>query len=142
MRRALAALPLIMTLAGCPPAEGTNQPPVARLDTPALADAHLPVELDASRSVDPDGTVAAYTFLFGDGTPAVTRSESSFRHVYPGPGRFTLDLTVEDDQGARASLRRVITLVDNFTPPYCATNADCEPEQTCETDGVCWEESP
>ena len=46
-------------------------------------------------------------------------------HVFPGPGRFTLKLTVEDDRGAEDSLTRDITLVDRFTPPYCGEEEPC-----------------
>jgi PKD repeat protein len=139
--RLLVALTMV-TVAACPPAEGPNAPPVARMDTPTVADARLPVLLDATRSQDRDGTITTYTYLFGDGSPAVTRADSSYRHVFPGPGRFTMQLTVEDDAGATDSLTRLITLVDTFTPPYCTVTADCEPGQYCEPDGVCWEETP
>ncbi|MEW5852990.1 MAG: PKD domain-containing protein [Myxococcota bacterium] len=134
----------LLLLALCPACAGStpeNKVPQARLRTPTVADARLPVTLDAARSVDEDGTIVSYSYLFGDGTPEVTRQESSVQHVFPGPGRFTMRLTVKDNADGTASLTREITLVDNFTPPYCERDAGgCDDEQTCEDDGVCWQE--
>lgn len=47
---------------------------------------------------DPDGTITAYTWTFGDGTAAVEGPLPS--HVYAGPGSYAVTLTVTDDQGA------------------------------------------
>lgn len=122
-----------------------NVPPVARLKTPVLADSRLPVVLDATRSSDADGTITTYFYAFGDGSPTVQRNEPTMDHVFPGPGRFTLQLTVRDDNGAEDALTRDITLVDRFTPPYCGDDEPCEEGQTCEGvdgGGVCFEETP
>ena len=53
---------------------------------------------DASASSDPDGTLTAYSWSFGDGTPA--GSGATVEHVYATPGDYTVALTVTDDAGA------------------------------------------
>lgn len=120
-----------------------NQDPTARLASPVLWDARQPVPLSAEASSDPDGTLAAFTFQFGDGTPQVSWTQPRVDHVFVGAGTFTMALTVEDEHGAANTLQRPVTLVDRFTPPYCASDFDCGTNQVCHTDGgVCWEHSP
>jgi hypothetical protein len=118
---------------------------VARLTTPALGDYRQPVLLDAARSTDADGIIVSFTYVFGDGTPAVTRVDNSVRHVFPGPGTFTLQLLVEDDAGQTSGLAREITLVEQLDPPYCSVDGDCGgTEQRCDVaaGGICMVETP
>src|SRR4051812_25358030 len=108
MTRALFASTSLLLCIACTPAT-PNYPPTARLRTPALWDARLPVELDARRSTDADGgTLVAFTYTFGDGLPSVERTEPSVKHVYPGPGRFTMQLSVRDDGDLTSSVTREI----------------------------------
>jgi PKD repeat protein len=48
-------------------------------------------------SVDPDGSIASFSWNFGDGTPPSTQANP--RHIYASPGTFTAVLTVTDNQG-------------------------------------------
>lgn len=117
-----------------------NTPPVARLRIPALADARRPVWVDASSSSDEDGAITSYTYIFGDGSPAVTRPDGRVEHLFVSSGRFEVEVTVTDNAGATSVARRFLTLVDNYTPPYCAGASDCETAQACDVDaGVCVE---
>lgn len=64
--------------------------------TPTSGVAPLTVTFDGSASRDPDGTIAAWTWSFGDGTYGAA---SSTTHVYSTPGTFTVSLTVTDSDG-------------------------------------------
>ncbi len=57
----------------------------------------LLVNVDASSSVDGDGTITSYLWDFGDGASATTETAS---HIYTGAGTFPVNLTVTDDLGA------------------------------------------
>jgi peroxiredoxin len=87
--------------------------------TPASGDAPLAVFFDASASIDPDGTIASYSWAFGDGASGdgVTTT-----HVYSDPGTFEAGLTVTDDRGTDASTVRAIDVSNPTNPP--ATGID------------------
>lgn len=52
---------------------------------------------DASGSYDPDGSIASYTWDFGDGE-VVTTTSPTISHFF-GPGQFQVVLTVTDNEG-------------------------------------------
>jgi len=54
------------------------------------------VKFDATRSGDPDGRIAAWSWNFGDGSRGRGRVAS---HTYASPGRYFARLTVTDDAG-------------------------------------------
>jgi hypothetical protein len=136
----LGRLLVLLLLVGCTPSSSVNVQPTARLQLAALGDARLPVLVDATASKDEDGQITTYRYLFGDGTPEVTRPDSKVEHVFPGAGRFQVSVEVTDDKGATGKVNRFITLVDTFTPPYCAQDTDCQAQQVCSVDaGVCLE---
>ena len=85
----------------------SNQPPVAHLlATPTSGSAPLTVSFNALGSVDPDGTVVAWAWDFGDGQTGTGPLAS---HLYALPGLYTATLTVTDDDGATASASVRIT---------------------------------
>jgi|GEM_PF-2816905 len=55
------------------------------------------VFFDGTLSTDPDGTVVAWEWDFGDGTPV--SHEESPRHSYLSAGLYTVTLTVTDNEG-------------------------------------------
>ena len=57
----------------------------------------LTCAFDAGGSADPDGTVASYAWVFGDGT---TGSGPTPTHVYTENGTYRVKLTVTDNRGA------------------------------------------
>src|SRR6476620_7792760 len=90
------------------PAGNGNQPPVAVVNaTPTSGLAPLSVSFNGSGSSDSDGTIASYSWDFGDSTNAngVTTS-----HTYNAAGSYTARLTVTDDDGAVSSATVVITV--------------------------------
>jgi PKD repeat protein len=90
-----------------------DDPPSAIFSvTTATPTASRPVVFDASSSSDPDGTIARYSWSFGDGATATGAIPS---HVYAAPGRYTVMLTVTDNGGQATNAERVITVAD--APP-------------------------
>ncbi|GMV31234.1 MAG: hypothetical protein AMXMBFR59_33590 [Rhodanobacteraceae bacterium] len=70
-----------------------------------------------SSAIDFDGSVVAYSWDFGDGSPVSTLANPS--HTYAAYGAKTVVLTVTDDDGESASFSRVVRL---FAPPVPLTN--------------------
>ncbi|MFE4467796.1 PKD domain-containing protein [Leifsonia sp. NPDC056824] len=71
-----------------------NQPPVASF---TKTTSQLTVNVDGSASTDSDGTIASYSWNFGDGS-VVTGPTAS--HTYLQGGSYNVSLTVTDNQGA------------------------------------------
>lgn len=92
-----------------------NASPTAAF-TPSVPDPEdsLRLRLDASASVDPDGTIASYAWSFGDGQ---TGSGKIASHVYATGGHYTVALTVTDSDGATAQASTAVTV---NTPPVAA----------------------
>jgi PKD repeat protein len=91
-----------------------NDPPVARMQAPARVEPGKAVLFDAAGSTDADGSIAKYTWDFGDGEKGNGRQ---VKHVYAEPGRYQAVLTVDDGSGAvnnTAIARQVIAV--NFSP--------------------------
>ena len=90
-----------------------NLPPVAS-STSAVTD--LSVAFDGSPSTDPDGTVAAWAWDFGDGSTGTGRTAT---HAYKTAGTYPVTLTVTDDKGATATGKVSVTVtapVPNVAP--------------------------
>ncbi len=88
---------------------GDSAPPTQPQGTPNLrptaafttsvqeGSAPLEVRFDGTSSSDPDGTISAYAWTFGDGS---TGSGAQVTHVYEIAGSYTPTLTVTDERGA------------------------------------------
>jgi len=95
-----------------------NQRPVASLaGAPLSGHAPLTASFDAAGSADGDGTVASYTFDFGDGTTLGPQASPAATHTYAA-GHWQATVTVTDDRGA-VSLPSAAVAVD-VTPPNLA----------------------
>jgi PKD repeat protein len=91
------------------PSGAPNQPPVAVASaTPTSGAAPLTVNLSSAGSSDPDGSIASYSWNFGDGTAA--SSSTSPSHVYQNAGSYTAVLTVTDNRGATGTAQVAITV--------------------------------
>jgi PKD repeat protein len=82
-----------------------NQPPVAAFTVNCTA---LSCAFDGTNSTDSDGSVASYTWTFGDGTSGTGATPS---HVYGSVGAYSARLTVTDNQGATDSRSKAINVI-------------------------------
>jgi PKD repeat protein len=83
---------------------------------PSAVDTGIEVQFDGRASNDPDGTVAAWLWDFGDGHSS---TEASPAHTYaasaPGGGAYSVRLTVTDNLGVQATTTLSLT-VNNRLP--------------------------
>ena len=92
-----------------------NDAPTASFTaTPNSGTAPLTVSFNASASSDFDGTISAYTWVFGDGQAG---NGVTVSHTYTTSGSFTAVLTVKDNQGATRTASKVIVAVVTFLRP-------------------------
>jgi len=89
-----------------------NVPPIANFSYSPLSPTDLEKVTFVDNSSDADGSIVNYTWDFGDGNISHERNTS---HVYADDGNYTVILTVEDDDGAKASIEEVIE-VKNVAP--------------------------
>lgn len=75
---------------------------------PTSGSAPLTVSLNGTGSVDQDGSITAYAWNFGDGTP--NSNSASVSHFYNTPGTYNATLTVTDSSGLKGSASQVISV--------------------------------
>lgn len=93
-------------MGGCPALtdllSGSNDAPTAKLKiAPTSGTAPLAVSLDGRQSFDMDGSLVAYNWSFGDGSPIVNSSTGTY--TYTTPGTYRVTLTVVDNDGAEST---------------------------------------
>ncbi|MER8193457.1 collagenase [Streptomyces microflavus] len=93
-----------------------NQAPTAEF-TATVKD--LTVTL-TDRSTDRDGSIAARSWDFGDGT---TSTQTDHTKTYSAAGSYTVKLTVTDDKGATATTTRTVTVSGGTAVGEC-TDSD------------------
>ncbi|MDK2912917.1 MAG: serine protease [Methanolobus sp.] len=87
-----------------------NQAPTARMIiTPSSAYIGETVTFDASGSTDPDGSIASYSWAFGDGH---TGNRIIAQHAYSAAGTYNVVLTVTDDSGATGTAAGAVSITE------------------------------
>jgi len=98
---------------------------VSNLDIPPTAAftsncAALACSFDGSVSADPDGSIQAYSWNFGDGGTATT---AAAQHTYVNAGTYTVTLAVTDDAGLVGTTSKTVTVV--ATVPTASFSVTC-----------------
>jgi uncharacterized repeat protein (TIGR01451 family) len=86
-----------------------NDPPVSDPNGPYAGTVGEPVQFDGSGSFDPDGTIVAFDWDFGDGTTGTGATPS---HTFAAAGIYTVSLTVTDDGGATDTATTTAEIVE------------------------------
>ncbi len=85
-----------------------NKPPVAAFaSSPAAPTTATPITFDASASNDPDGTIASYSWTFGDRTAGSGKKATK---SYSRAGTYAVVLTVTDNKGAKGSVSKPVVV--------------------------------
>jgi PKD repeat protein len=100
---------------------GANQAPNAEANGPYNGPANTAIAFTAAGSSDPDGTIATYSWTFGDGGTATGVTPS---HTYTAAGTYTATLTVTDNQGATDTDQATVTVTPagGNQPPVAEAN--------------------
>lgn len=102
---------------GSPVTPPANVAPVAAF---ASQESGLSSSVDATGSSDPDGTIAGYSWSFGDGGTATGVTAS---HQFAVAGTFPVTLTVTDNSGAVTSVTKQISVTGAVVDPPVVTPA-------------------
>ena len=97
-----------------------NIPPVAVANGPYSGTTGVAVNFMSAGSSDPDGTIDAYAWEFGDGG---TSSVPNPSHTYTAAGSYTVTLTVTDNNGATASDTTAASVQDAQPVPDVSINS-------------------
>jgi PKD repeat protein len=84
-----------------------NYPPVAAFTAPSHCETGQRITLDAAASYDRDGSIRSYTWRIHD---EVTLVGERVVQTFTQPGRYNVQLTVEDNRGKSASAQKAITV--------------------------------
>ena len=83
--------------------------PIAALSaTPTTGTAPVTVSFSSTGSSDADGSIVAYEWNFGDGSPVATTPSAT--HTYTAPGTYTATLKVTDNSGLSGAQSTTITV--------------------------------
>lgn len=115
-----AASAASITVTVSPP---VNSPPTALTAATITGVIREGLTFDGSGSTDTDGTITAYRWDFGDGSPIVDFGTLSavVQHSYMSAGAYTATLTVVDDQGATNSASVAVDVGAGTPPPASTT---------------------
>jgi PKD repeat protein len=94
-------------VAGSVPSAASQPPLVGLTAAPTSGTVPLTVAFGSAGSSDPDGSIVAYEWNFGDGSAPASGASAS--HVYGTAGSYTARLKLTDDSGLTATRSVVIT---------------------------------
>jgi PKD repeat protein len=116
---AIGAMTKEVSVEGTPPPP--NAPPTASFTYSCSA---TTCSFNGSASSDPDGTIGAYVWNFGDGSGEGGNGATTIQHTYFQPGTYTAGLTVTDNGGAANTQWQAITVKPN-APPTAGFSVTC-----------------
>lgn len=94
---------------------GGNQPPVANAGLSYSGITGQSTAFNGGSSFDPDGSIASYSWNFGDGG---TGTGVSPTHAYASPGAYTVTLTVTDNLGAQGSAAATVNVSSSSSDQF------------------------
>ncbi len=100
--------------------QSVNELPVANF---AFDADNLTVEFDASASSDPDGTIANYSWSFGDETVGYG---ATVTHEFADNGTYAVELSVTDDKGGKNASKKNVNVSMTIEPAASGPEADVE----------------
>ncbi len=108
----------------------TNIPPTADAGVDLFVFQEASVELDGSLSVDPDGSIATYSWIQTEGSSVNLEDAETVRPFFSvptigaDPEAFTFALTVVDNQGLEAQDTVTITIFGELIRPFSDPGSD------------------
>jgi hypothetical protein len=108
-------------------ATNPNQPPVANF-TATCSTTSTACTFDSSNSYDPDGSISDYAWTFGSSPVEHHPDASLFSHDFGTPGKYSVTLTVTDNDGATDSKTEQVTVGETTpVPTFKGVTTACGP---------------
>ncbi len=98
----------------------TNVAPVAEANGPYSGNTGVAISFSSSGSTDSDGSIASYSWNFGDGT---TSTSANPTHAYSTAGTYTAVLTVTDNGGLTDTDNATVTVTTGGIT-YCTSKGN------------------
>ena len=115
--------------------EAANKSPTVSFSASnSVVNTSTPVIFNATASNDADGTIANYTWQYGDGVEE-TKTSALTQHTYAYPGKYIVVLTVEDDKGAMTTSWSTAARIEVLNPVPETTDNDTIPFALVGTSG-------
>ena len=96
----------------------TNKAPVADAGGPYQGFVNQAITFDGSESKDPDGTIAAWEWMFGDGATGTGKTSA---HTYTKIGNYSVVLKVTDNKSATDTDQTTAVIMIANNPPTAPT---------------------
>ncbi len=117
--------------------------PIANPSGPYVGWADGTVRFDASGSFDPDEAPLTYTWDFGDGSESITTSDANLSHAYTTPGRYTVQLSVNNGQDDSHPITTVVEIMSPMPERAIAVTPACvNPGESVTTSGIAGPDLP
>lgn len=97
---ALLSPPAALTVLPVP-----NRAPIVEIDCPETGREGEALDFSSRGSSDPDGRIVRYVWTFGDAAPLDVGDTVDISYSFETSGLILVELTAEDDEGARATAR-------------------------------------
>jgi PKD repeat protein len=96
--------------------------PIAKFTSTCTAES---CAFDASTSTDTGGTIATYSWNFGDGSPVVTGASPTTTHVYPAAKTYSVTLTIVDNTTSTNAVSHTVSPNLGTGNPVAAFTSNC-----------------
>ncbi|MCF8370306.1 MAG: PKD domain-containing protein [Bacteroidales bacterium] len=109
--------------------------PLASFSFPDKVCAHVPVTFSGASSVDVyTHCTNGYQWVFGDNSPIMNTSDTSFQHTYHVGGKYKVELTVYDENACSHSVSDSIQVYEIHAQYDLSPSVICSPDSVFFTD--------